>query len=235
MNAMVLAAGLGTRLGDLGTVTPKALLSIGGRPLLARHLEHLAEAGVERVVVNAHHLAGQVEKFVAAWRGPPEVVCSVEPRLLGTAGAVRRMLPSLEPGPFLVLYGDVIVEEGLAPLVETHRRAQPSATLAVHEEASAEGKGVLETDEEGRVTRFIEKGAHGAGPFLVNSGIYVLESDLVAELPPDVACDFGHDVFPGALAAHRTLRAHRLGKPVIDIGTTEGLARARRIAGEINP
>jgi NDP-sugar pyrophosphorylase family protein len=231
MNAMVLAAGLGTRLGPLGRTTPKVLLPIDGRPLLARQLELLAAAGVERVVVNAHHLASQIEAFLAAYPPPPEVVCSVEPRLLGTAGGVRRALSHLEPGPFIVVYGDVVVAEGLTPLVETHARTRPSATLAVHEERFAAGKGVVEVDDEGRVTAFVEKGSHGVGHFLVNSGVYVLESSVVASLPDGVALDFGHDVFPELLAAGRTMVAHRLERPVVDIGTEEGLARARGFAG----
>jgi NDP-sugar pyrophosphorylase family protein len=230
MNAMVLAAGLGTRLGDLGTRIPKALIPVGGRPLLARHLELLGQAGAERVVVNAHHLASEIETFVRAYDGPLELVCMVEPRLLGTAGSVRRALPNLEPGPFLVVYGDVVISDSLAPLVATHADARPAATLAVHEETSAEGKGVIEVDAEGRVTAFSEKGVQGRGPFLVNSGVYVVESELVRDLPEDVPHDFGHDVFPRALAAGETLLAHRLRRQVVDIGTEEGLARARTLA-----
>jgi NDP-sugar pyrophosphorylase family protein len=235
MNGMVLAAGLGTRLGKVGRTTPKVLLPVNGRPLLARQLELLAEAGVERVVVNAHHLASQIEEFLAAYPPPPEVVCSVESRLLGTAGGVRRALPYLEPGPFVVVYGDVVVADGLKPLVETHVRTRPSATLAVHEERSAAGKGVVEVDDEGRVRAFVEKGARGSGPFLVNSGVYVLERELVAALPEDVACDFGHDVFPQAIADGKAIVVHRLAQPVVDIGTEEGFARARGLEDQVRP
>lgn len=227
MNAIVLAAGLGTRLGHLGGHVAKVLIPVGGRPLLARHLELLAQAGVRRVVVNAFHLSSQIEEFVRTYDGPLELVCTVEPHLLGTAGSVRRALPHLEPGPFLVVYGDVVVDDRFAPLVETHMRERPSATLAVHEEASAEGKGVLEIDTSGRVTAFVEKGQPGPGPFLINSGLYVLESKIVAALPENVPCDFGHDVFPPALAAGEVIVIHRLTRPVVDIGTEEGLARAR--------
>jgi NDP-sugar pyrophosphorylase family protein len=230
VNAIILAAGLGTRLGDLGEQIPKVLIPLGGRPLLARHLELLRRAGVQRVVVNAFHLASQIEDFTRAYEGPLELVCTVEPRLLGTAGSVRRALPYLEPGPFLVLYGDVVVDDGLESLIATHASAQPAATLAVHEEPSAEGKGVVKVDASGRVTAFVEKGERGTGPFLVNSGLYVIESELVSELPENTAYDFGHDVFPQALGAGETMLVHRLARPVVDIGTEEGLARARALA-----
>jgi NDP-sugar pyrophosphorylase family protein len=230
VNAIVLAAGLGTRLGDLGEQIPKVLIRVGGRPLLARHLELLGQAGVQRVVVNAFHLASHIEDFTREYEGPLELVCTVEPGLLGTAGSVRRALPYLEPGPFLVLYGDVVVHDRLESLVASHAKARPAATLAVHEEPSAEGKGVVKVDASGRVAAFVEKGEHGPGPFLVNSGLYMIESELVSGLPENAPYDFGHDVFPRALRRGETMLVHRLARPVVDIGTEEGLARARALA-----
>jgi mannose-1-phosphate guanylyltransferase len=230
VNAIILAAGLGTRLGDLGEQIPKVLIPVGGRPLLARHLDLLGQAGVQRVVVNAFHLASQIEDFTRAYEGSLELVCTVEPRLLGTAGSVRRALPYLEPGPFLILYGDVVVHDRLESLIATHAQARPAATLAVHEEPSAEGKGVVKVDASGRVAAFVEKGEQGAGPFLVNSGLYMIESELVGGLPENIPYDFGHDVFPQALGAGETILVHRLTRPVVDIGTEEGLARARALA-----
>jgi mannose-1-phosphate guanylyltransferase len=232
MNAIVLAAGRGTRLGELGRRVPKALIPIGDRPLLAHHLASLERAGVRRVVVNAFHLSSQIEEFTRAYQGPLDLVCSVEPGLFGTAGSVQRALPLLEPGPFLVVYGDVFVADSLAPLIAVHARGRASATLAVHPEQFAEGKGVVEVDPAGRVTAFVEKGHRGCGRFLINSGIYVLEPGLLSILPErsSVPLDFGHDVLPAALRAGKTILTHRLVRPVIDIGTEEGLARARSLA-----
>jgi NDP-sugar pyrophosphorylase family protein len=230
MNAIVLAAGQGTRLGALGKRVPKVLVRVGDRPLLARHLELLESEGVHRVVVNAFHLSSQIEDFVRAYNGPLDLICTVEPRLFGTAGSVRRALPYLGDEPFLALYGDVLWYEPLAPLVKTHAEARPAATLAVHEAASAEGKGVVEVDSTGSVTGFVEKGASGSGPFLINSGIYMVEPELVRSLPVGVPLDFGHDVLPAAVADGNPILAHRLARPVIDIGTEEGLARARALA-----
>jgi NDP-sugar pyrophosphorylase family protein len=230
MNAIVLAAGRGTRLGALGRRVPKVLVRVGDRPLLARHLELLESEGVERVVVNAFHLASQIEDFARAYDGALELICTVEPRLLGTAGSVRRALPHLGEEPFLAVYGDVLWYEPLAPLLRAHAKARPAATLAVHAAPSAEGKGVVELDTAGRVIRFIEKGTTESGPFLINSGIYVIEPQLMRSLPVGVPLDFGHDVLPTALMDGKPILAHRLARPVIDIGTEEGLARARALA-----
>lgn len=224
---MVLAAGRGTRLGSLGRKVPKALLEIGGKPLLARHLDYLERHGVSRVVINAHHRAGRIRSFARTYEGRLDVVCLVEEQLLGTAGGVRNALSHLQPGPFLVLYGDVLIQEPLDPMLELHRDRQAIATLAVHEANSAEGKGVVEVDETDRVTRFAEKDPQTLGPALVNSGIYVLETEFVAPLAPGEPSDFGRDVFPDAVKSGSPVFAYRLAAPVIDIGTPEGLSLAR--------
>ena len=121
MNAMILAAGKGTRLGALGERTPKVLVDLGGKPLLSRHLSYLELQGVRRVVVNAHHLAVQVQEFMNAYNGPIETTCVVEQELLGTAGGVRNALEALGAEPFVVLYGDILIDEPLASLAAVHR------------------------------------------------------------------------------------------------------------------
>jgi mannose-1-phosphate guanylyltransferase len=225
----VLAAGAGTRLGAAGRRLPKVLMDVGGRPLLAWQLDRLHEQGFTRVVVNAHYLAEQIEAFAAAYDGPLELTVLVESTLLGTAGGARNALAALGSQPFLVLYGDVVTTEPLSGLLGTHGRTGAAATLAVHESPTAEGKGVVEVDREGRVTRFVEKGLRGSGPALVNSGIYVLEPAFVETLPLGVPLDFGYDVFPQALERRERIVVHRLATPVIDAGTPEGLAAARSL------
>ena len=231
MKAMILAAGRGTRLGGLGQTTPKVLVEINGRPLLERQLDYLERNGVDQVVVNAHHHAAQIASFARTYSGPLGLVCVIEERLLGTAGGVRNALDRLQPGPFLVLYGDVLVDAPLEPILERHRELEASATLTVHEAQSSEGKGVVEVDQLGRIRRFTEKGAQTEGPVLINSGVYMLESSLMETLPRGVESDFGSDVFPAALELGLPLYAARLAEPVIDIGTPEGLALARATVG----
>jgi NDP-sugar pyrophosphorylase family protein len=227
MNAMILAAGLGTRLGSIGRSTPKVLIDIDGRPLLERNLDCLLRQGISRVVINVHHHAARIESFLQSYDGPLQVISVHEQRLLGTAGGVRNALQHLEPGPFLVLYGDVLVAQPLDSLIEFHLSERPLATLAVHEAEASAGKGVVGVDSTGRVTSFAEKQHRGAGRVLINSGIYVLESELLASLAAGSVCDFGEDVFPRAIASGSAIFASRLASPVIDIGTPEGLSLAR--------
>ncbi|PYR87510.1 MAG: hypothetical protein DMF84_31495, partial [Acidobacteria bacterium] len=125
------------------------------------------------------------------------------------------------------MYGDVLIEEPLEPLVDAHRRAGATATLTVYESTATAGKGVVEIDGAGRVLRFAEKRQDGPG--LVNAGLYVLEHRLVAALPPGIPLDFGHDVLPAAVARDEIVFAYRLPDEVIDIGTPEALSLARKV------
>lgn len=223
--AMILAAGRGTRLGALGRRTAKALVEIDGEPLLARQLRYLAGEGVERAVINASHLAEQIELFAGSLSGGIELEVVREPEPLGTAGGVLNALPLLGPEPLLVLYGDVIAREPLAPLGELQERLGAVATLAIYESDDASQKGVVELSGD-LVTAFHEKDPARTSGW-VNAGVYVVAPDWVAGCDGEPPLDFGHDLFPAALAQGRWIGAHRLREPVLDIGTPEDLERAR--------
>jgi NDP-sugar pyrophosphorylase family protein len=228
--AMILGAGRGIRLASMGLAVPKVLVEVASRPLLARQIDYLHREGVERVVINAHHLAEAIESFAGEYTGPVDLTVVKESRLLGTAGGVRNVLDRLGKDPFFVLYGDVVVDQPLDPIEQAHRRTGAEATLTVYETHDVEGKGTVLVDGEGWITSFEEKQTHARVPALVNAGLYMLEPDFVAQLPPGAELDFGHDIFPSALRRGVRLLAHRLAKPVIDVGTPEGLQRARASA-----
>jgi mannose-1-phosphate guanylyltransferase len=230
LNAILLAAGRGTRLRLVEPDLPKVLVEIAGEPLLGRQLRYLQGQGISRVVVNAHHLAEQVLAFAAEHKGSPELVVVVEQELLGTAGGVVNALPMLGDEAFVVLYGDVLTDAPLARLADRHRRAAASATLAVYESADVEGKGTITVDRAGMVTGFAEKSGTASGATaLVNAGIYIVEPAFARDIPENVPSDFGHEVFPSALARGRRLATYLLPRPVLDVGlpATLKLARAR--------
>jgi mannose-1-phosphate guanylyltransferase len=223
---MILAAGRGTRLGALGERRAKALIEIGGEPLLAHQLRYLGSQGVERVVINASHLADQLEAFAAQHRGAPELQVIVEPEALGTAGGVRNALPLFSEQPILVFYGDVISGEELGPMAALHDQAEAVATVAVYHSDNTRQKGVVELSDS-RVTGFHEKDpARSSG--WVNAGIYIVDPSWLAGFTVDAPLDFGFDLFPAGISAGLNLRAYRLSGPVLDIGTRDDLARARR-------
>lgn len=228
MNALILAAGHGARLGDLGRTVPKPLLPVGGTTPLERHLANCVRAGVATVCINTHHCAAQIRAAAGdGGRFGLRIVYSFEPELLGTAGALANFREHLGAAPFFVLYGDNLVTADLAALGRFHRAAGALVTVGLHRRADVSMSGMVVLDAAGRITRFVEKPAPAerAGD-LVNAGVYVVEPGLYDLLPPP-PCDFGRDLFPRLMAAGRPLFGRLLDGPVVPLDTPELLARAR--------
>ena len=112
---MILAAGLGTRMRPLTDTLPKPLVKVAGRPLIDHVLDRLAEAGVERVVVNVHHLADQMQRHLAQRKQPQIVISDERGLLLGTGGGVKKALPELGDAPFFHINSDTIWIDGVKP------------------------------------------------------------------------------------------------------------------------
>ena len=112
---MILAAGLGTRMRPLTDTLPKPLVKVAGRPLIDHVLDRLAEAGVECVVVNVHHLADQMQRHLAQRKQPQIVISDERGLLLGTGGGVKKALPELGDAPFFHINSDTIWIDGVKP------------------------------------------------------------------------------------------------------------------------
>lgn len=223
VKAVVLAAGLGTRLAPLTQSVPKILVPLGGRPLLERQLLYLAANGITHVAVNLHHHADLVLEFLERSDLPVQVRVSHEPELLGTAGALQPLRDFLTE-PFVVLYGDVLTDANLAELAAAHARTNGTATLAYYRSRAAEGKGVLELDDEGRVSSFVEKPPSSNEVRCVNAGLYALSPEVLRFTRP--GADFGHDVWPAMLVAGEAIYAHEVDGYLRDVGSPEALAEA---------
>jgi NDP-sugar pyrophosphorylase family protein len=215
MKAVLLAAGLGTRLAAVAGDVPKILAPLGGEPLLAHQLRYLAEQGCDEVTINLHHRAELVQEFLGGFETPIDVRVSLEPELLGTAGALHPMREFLDR-PFVLLYGDVVTNVDLAALLADHERLGGLATLVYYDSHSTEGKGLLQLDDAQRVIGFLEK-ASDSGSGHVNAGIYALDPEILSYVPP--RGDFGFDVWPAISAAGRAIFGHESKGYVHDIGT----------------
>jgi NDP-sugar pyrophosphorylase family protein len=232
VKALVLAAGKGTRLGALTARRPKPMVPVAGRPLLERIVRDLRAAGIEEIFINLHHCADVITgHFGDGSRHGVAIRYSREPELLGTAGAARRLQRELGDR-FLVYYGDNFVEIDLGALFRAHERRRPLGTIAVFEAEETRASGVVETDADGRVLRFLEKPAPGTTPSrTVNAGIYVLERAALDVVAEGAVSDFGRDVFPALLRAGADLRAFPLTGRVHGIDTPEALARLEAYLG----
>lgn len=182
---MVLAAGLATRMRPLTDTTAKPLLHVAGRSLLDRALDRLADAGVERVVVNTHWHAEAVREALAA-RDRPDVIESHEETLLDTGGGVVRALPHLGEAPFYIVNGDAFWLDGARPaltrLADAFDPDTTDAVLLVHRAAQLPyyaGRGDFAVDPWGRVRRPKEK---EIVPYLY-AGVQLAAPALFADAP----------------------------------------------------
>jgi len=217
MKAVLLAAGLGTRMGEITRSVPKCLLPVAGRPLLGRWFDQLARAGVAEVLVNTHHLASQVRDYVAASRPPLAVRLVHEPTLLGSAGTLAESRTWLADEPrFLVVYADNASTVDLRELAAEHR-ADATATLGLFRVPDPERRGVVELDADGRVVGFVEKPAEPRGN-LAWAGLLVGAPELLDAIPAERPCDLGHHVLPRLLGRMRgvVVRGYHA-----DVGTPE--------------
>lgn len=193
MRAMIVAAGLGTRLLPLTRLLPKPALPVRGVPLVAFQLALLARSGASEVAINTHHLPRALEDAARAWC-PPGVALrfSHERELLGTGGGIRRVADFLrESDPCLLLGGDMILDADLGALVAWHRAGGHDATLLLREDPRAERFGTIGVDSEGRVRRIASRFDLGSER---RAGVYawanVVASAAFDTLPEREA--FGH-------------------------------------------
>ena len=228
MRAFLLAAGLGTRLGELTRHAPKCLLPIAGRPLLDYWFDALERAGVEEVLVNLHHHADVVRGYLDRKTTNVRIRTLYEPELLGSAGTIRAAWDFVAgQREFLIIYADNFARVDLSRLVRFHReQGSPLLTLVAYPTDEPERCGIVELDERRRVVSFEEKPQHPRSR-LANAGLHVAGPGLYDYLPAKVPADLGFDVLPelvGRMAGYVT------DEYIQDIGTPEMYERAQRAA-----
>lgn len=220
---MVLSAGLGTRMRPITDKIPKPLVRVAGRTLLDRALDHYAEAGLTRVVVNTHYLAGQIDAHVKD-RAKPEIALSHEPVLLETGGGVLNALPLLGEAPFFVANSDAMWLNGpisaLTRLARAWNGAAMDALLLVSiipGTLGYEGRGDFFMDPAGRLRRRAER---DVAPFLF-TGVQILHRRLFdGEAPGKFSLN---RVYNKALAAGRLFGLRHDGA-WYHVGDPDGLA-----------
>jgi mannose-1-phosphate guanylyltransferase len=230
MDAVVLVGGSGTRLRPLTLRTPKPMLPLVDRPLLAYLFEQLAAAGVDRAILACGYLP---DALVAHFGDGGEASSGlaleyvIEEEALGTAGAARLAAHGRVDGTFLLLNGDILSEHDLSSLVALHRARAAQATLALVQVEDPSRYGVVEVEPDGTVRRFVEKPAPGESPSnLVNAGAYVLEPSVLDLIPAGRAVSIEREVFP--LLVGHGLAARALDGYWSDVGTPESYLAAHR-------
>ncbi|MBX3261408.1 MAG: NTP transferase domain-containing protein [Labilithrix sp.] len=218
--AMILCAGLGTRLRPLTDWLAKPMVPVGDAPAVGHVASRLRASGVERLVVNVHHRPDDLR----AWAAGTGAAISEEAELLGTAGGVARAAPLLGDGDVLVWNGDILSDLDPRALERAHAASGAAATLAVV--ARAAGEGNVGLGEGGRIVRLRREafGDERAGADFV--GVHVVGAGLRASLP-ERGCLVG-DVYLPALRAGARLASHAVTSAFVDVGSLAAYVDANR-------
>lgn len=226
LKAVLLAAGLGTRLKPLTDEIPKCLLPIGSKPLLQIWLEHLSRQGIDDVLVNTHWHSQKVEVFLETWRkNQLRVITFYEPTLLGSGGTILANQHWVQNGsPFFIIYGDNLSNVDLKKLLAFHREHGLPFTLGVFRCKTPEHCGIAEVREDGLVTEFVEKPKNPKSN-LAAAGIYVADQRIFDffpemeqgwELSAKTPLDLGFHVIPRLVGR---MKAYLISEFLMDIGT----------------
>jgi mannose-1-phosphate guanylyltransferase len=228
VRALILAAGVGSRLGALTDAVPKPMLEVGGAPILEHNVRALVAAGVRDIAINLHHRGEAIEDhFGDGARFGARIRYSRETELRGTAGALLPLTDYFTE-TFLVLFGDNLSTCDLSRVIARHRSAGAEATVALFHRDDVGASGIALLDGDDRIVRFIEKPRpEEAFSKWVNAGIVVAEPGVLAFVPRDRPSDMGRDVLPALLAAGSTVAGYRMSEGLWWIDTPEDYERTK--------
>jgi mannose-1-phosphate guanylyltransferase / phosphomannomutase len=209
VKAVVMAGGEGTRLRPLTSNQPKPMVPIVGKPCMEHILELLRLHGFEDVIVTVAFLPQAIRGYFADGDAMGlDIQYSVEESPLGTAGSVRLASDKLKE-TFLVISGDALCDIDLTRLVAVHREKGAAVTIGLKSVENPLEFGIVVTDEDGRVERFLEKPSWGqVFSDTINTGIYVIEPEVLRHIPADRPYDFSKELFPLLLEMGRPIYGH---------------------------
>jgi len=201
MQAVILAGGNSARLHGLSTDVPKPLAPFFDRPVIHYTIKLLAKHGIQEVIVALSHQAKELTEYLGDGSSyGVDIRYSIEIEPVGSAGAVKLLQGKLSE-TFLVVSGDLITDLDLGAAVQMHKTAQSMATMILHKVDDPSPFGIVGCDDNGRVTRLIEK-PRSVETFTntINTGIYVLEPEVLSSIPYNTAQDFATNLFPRLLS-----------------------------------
>lgn len=224
MQAVILAGGKGTRLRPLTVYTPKPIVPLANRPFLLYQIDILRRAGITDITLSLSYQPDKIEHLLGdGSEYGVDLKFITEPSPLGTGGAYRFAADGLKDTT-VVLNGDVLTDFDLSQILALHKQKGAEATLALFPVEDPAAYGLVETDEESRILRFLEKPKPEELAELktntINAGIYVLEPSVLSLMPRGENRSFEYDVFPEILRREMPFYAYVMeGEYWRDIGT----------------
>jgi mannose-1-phosphate guanylyltransferase/phosphomannomutase len=227
MKAVVMAGGEGTRLRPLTSNQPKPMVPVVGKPCMEHILELLREHGMGEVIVTVAFLPQAIRSYFGQGETlGMEIGYSVEESPLGTAGSVRLAGKQLDE-TFLVISGDALCDVDLSALVAFHKERGAAVTIGLKSVENPLEFGIVVTDDEGRIERFLEKPSWGqVFSDTINTGIYVMEPEVLKHVPGDRPYDFSKELFPYLLEMGRPLYGYVMDGYWQDIGNLDQFRQA---------
>ena len=218
--ALVLTAGLATRLQPLSSVRAKAALPVAGEALVSRILRWLRDAGIRRVVLNLHHRADSITRIIGdGTRLGLAVRYSWEPEILGSAGGPARAIPLLESDRFLIVNGDTLIDVDLRALAAQHVNTNAMVTMAVVD-GDPRYNGVV-ADQSGVVRGFGKE--PGAFHFI---GVQAVNASVFSGVDPNIKSETVHGIYPPLIAGRSgSVRIFHNTKEFFDIGSPRDYLR----------
>jgi len=222
-----MAGGEGTRLRPLTSNQPKPMVPIVGKPCMEHIIELLKRHGLEDIIVTVAFLPQAIRSYFGNGDSLGiEIAYSVEESPLGTAGSVRHAAGRLDD-TFLVISGDALCDVDITRLIEFHKEKRASVTIGLKAVENPLEFGIVVTDDEGRVERFLEKPSWGqVFSDTINTGIYVLEPEVLSHVPTDRPYDFSKELFPLLLEMGRPIYGCVLDGYWQDIGNLDQYRQA---------
>ena len=221
-----MAGGLGTRLRPLTYTTPKPLLPILNEPMVERLIRTLPSE-VDKVVLAVSYMVDRLREHFKDNELGPEIILVQEKEPLGTGGAIKNVKEHID-STFLALNGDVVCSLDFKAQLDFHRRSQGHGTLAMWEVDDPSRFGIIGTDPDSCVTRFLEKPKkEEAFSNWINAGVYVLEPEVLNLMEPNSVISIEREIFP-QLAEKRKLYGFKFQGYWVDAGTPNAYLEAQR-------
>ena len=227
MKAIVMAGGEGTRLRPLTCAVPKPMVPILDKPMLEYTLEHLLNHGITQAALTLGYLPTVVTNYFDEHRPKRmELDYYIEDVPLGTAGSVKNAA-SFVDGTFLILSGDALTDIDLTQAVSEHKKSGAKATIVLKRMGDPQGYGVVITSKDGTVERFVEKpGWEDVFSDAINTGLYILEPEVLELIPAGKKFDFAKDLFPLMMSKGLAIHGHITEGYWCDVGSIESYIRA---------
>jgi mannose-1-phosphate guanylyltransferase len=230
MEALILAGGKGTRLRPLTVYTPKPIVPVMNRPFLLFQIESLKRAGITDITLSLSYQPNKIEDVLGDGSDyGVKLKYVTEPSPMGTGGAYK--FAAASGNTTVVFNGDILIDADISKIVRHHQETKADATIALTPVDDPSRYGLVETDSDGNVRRFLEKpkpeDIASLGTNLINAGIYILEPSVLDLIPAGINSSFEYNVFPEILARGMRFSTYSLaGTYWRDIGTPDSYLKA---------